>query len=234
MSGGSRSRGAAPAPGIRSVIVVAALLLTAASATAQTRTPGRIEIGGGLRLIGGIPFAGVVSEQTTRGGSQALFETQTTLGRSTGPLATIGVRFARVFRAETSFGYNDARLVTAISDDREGAADATAHAPVRQFLLEGSLVVEARRWRAGPLVPFGGGGVGYVRQLYDGRTLLETGHFSSIGGGVLLEHTPPRVGAVKATGLRIDVRALRLRDGVISDGASHWAPAIVAQVFARF
>lgn len=185
-------------------------------------------------MIGSIPFASVPSEQTTRGGTSTLFRTSTDLDRSFGPLLTVGVRFARILRAEAAFGYNNARLVTRITGDTEGGADTTAHAPVRQFLMEAGLLVEAPALRTGPMVPFASGGAGYLRQLYDGRTLVETGHASYFGGGVFLEHTPARAGVVKATGLRVDVRAMRLRDGVISDGITHWAPAVAAQAFARF
>ncbi|MGE0449233.1 MAG: hypothetical protein AB7Q29_06570 [Vicinamibacterales bacterium] len=215
------------------VAVCLAVLMSAEYAHAQG-PPGRVDVAGGVRMIGGIPFASIASEQTTREGTRALFQTATSLERSFGPIATVGVRFAGIFRIEGTFGYNNARLVTRITADQEEADDAEANAPVRQFLFEGGVAVEARRWQAGPLVPFASGGLGYLRQLYDGRTLVETGHSSYVGGGVLLERVPSARGFVKATGLRVDVRATRVRDGVISDGASHWAPALMAQVFARF
>jgi hypothetical protein len=214
--------------------VVLILLVGAASAQAQTGQ-GRVEIGGGARWIGRTNYPTVGADQTTNGGgTRALFDARTSLDQSFGPVGTVGVRLTRSVMLEAGFAFSPTGLTTRISGDVEGAPDVTLATPVRQFLLEGGVVARPERWRAGALSPYVTGGLGYVRQLYDGRTLLETGRAYFVGGGLYYERGSTRPSALKATGIRVDVRALVLSDGVAPDSGGHPAPAVTVSLFARF
>ncbi len=116
----------------------------------------------------------------------------------------------------------------------EGVPDVTVKAPVTQFLFEGGVQMRPVRWTRGRLSPFVTAGIGYLRQLNDGRTLVETGRAWYFGGGLYYERAATHPRRLKATGVRADLRALVLRDGVAPDDTRRGAPAITASVFARF
>jgi hypothetical protein len=130
--------------------------------------------------------------------------------------------------------FSPTQLSTRITGDTEGVPDTTITSPVTQILVEGGVLAQPRRWRTRHVSPFVVGGLGYLRQLNDGRTLVETGGSYYVGGGLYYVRTSARPGRVKATGVRGDVRALVLHNGVAPD--SDWRPtaAITATFFMRF
>jgi hypothetical protein len=207
----------------------------AAPARAQRADRSRLELSGGIRWIGPVDFGGVRANETTLGGgTRSLFASDTTLDGSLGATGIVGVRLSRVLKAEFAVVYNPSSLSTRISSDAEGAADVTVDAPVSQFLGEAGLVVQPASWQRRRLAPFVTGGIGYLRQLNDGRTLVETGMSSYVGGGLYYVRTSAHPRRLKATGVRIDLRALVLRDGVAPDDKMRKTPAVTAGVFARF
>jgi hypothetical protein len=224
-----------PAPLDAAVLSTLLTLVLAASAAAQPPVRGRVDVAGGVRWIGPIDF-GVVpaNEITPGGGTRALFETATMLDGSIGVTASVGVRLASQVRAEASVAYNPTALSSSVSGDVEGIPDLTVTSPVKQFLLEGGVAVEPRRWQTRRLVPFLTAGLGYLRQLNDGRTLVQTGSAYYLGGGAAYVRTNSGRRRLKATGMRVELRALILREGVAPDTSGHLAPALSASVFARF
>ncbi len=216
-------------------LCAAAELSLPAPASAQASDAGSIEVSGAARVLGGISFAAVPAFETAPGGAPVpVFESTSRLEGSIGPVASVGVGLSRALRAEVAFAYNSTRLTTRVSGDTENAPDISVDTPVRQFMVEGGLVAHLRRWQAGALAPFVAAGAGYVRQLYDGRTLVETGTAYYAGGGLYYERLAARPGLVKSAGLRVDVRALFMKDGVNLDDATHVAPVLTAGAFARF
>jgi opacity protein-like surface antigen len=216
-------------------LAVLTLAGPAASVSAQPADNWRIEVAGGGRFIGPIGFAGVAAnESTLGGGSRALFDSRTTLDRSLGEIATIGVRLSRMLRAEGTFGFNRTTLSTRITSDAEGVSDVTITAPVTQLLIEGGVLAQPAPWRMGRASPFITAGLGYVRQLNDGRTLVETGQSMYVGAGLYYVRASSRPRRLKATGLRADVRAQIMRDGVAPDSDAHPALAVAATAFVRF
>lgn len=216
-------------------LLCGAAFVGAAPASAQPRSAGRIEVSGAARLIGALSFGDVPAEETQPGGgTTALFKTASRLDSSIGPAATFGVALSRRLTAEAAFAYNSTSVTTRISGDVEGIPDVSVSATVRQFMIEGGLVALLRRGPSGGVAPFVTGGLGYVRQLYDGRTFVETGSSYYAGGGLYYERIAARRGLVKSTGLRADVRALFMRDGVNPDDATRVAPLVTIGAFVRF
>lgn len=216
---------------------VAALLLalTVTHASAQDADRARLEVSGGLRYLGPIRFGNVPANETTPGGgTRALFNSETTLDGSAGAFMGLGVRLSKSLRAEGTFAFHPAQMSTRITSDTEGAANTTAKEPVTQLFVEGGVLAQLGGWRIAHGAPFVTAGVGYLRQLNDGRTLVETGRSMFVGGGLYYVRSSSRPRRVKATGLRADVRAQMLRDGISLDEGLHPAIAISAAVFARF
>ncbi len=218
--------------GARTLLLTACLALGSV-APAAAQAGGRVEVSAGVRWMGAISFGAVPADETTAGnGRRPLFESDTRLDGSVGGTATVSVRVARRVRVEGAVAYNPTGLSTRITADAEGVGNTTITAPVSQFLIEGGMVAEVRR--AGRFTPFVTGGLGYLRQLNDGRTLVETGRSVYVGGGLYYVRASARPRRVKATGARLDLRAVFLRDGVLSDSSLRGGPAVTAALFARF
>lgn len=232
--------------------VTAGLLLGAAPAAAQTRPPapssqrrppvapapgqGRVEVGVGVRWTGDEPFDCVSATETALSNSRyTLFHSDTALQAAFGVDGRIGVRLGQPLQLEGTFSFARPSLSTRITGDVEGAGDVTIADTITQYTAEGGITLQLARWRIGRLAPFASGGVGYLRQLYDGRQLVETGETYYVGGGVRLPLTMARRrGLVRASGVRVDVRALRTTRGVALDEGTHTVPSLSASLFVRF
>jgi hypothetical protein len=215
------------------LVWTAVLLLAPRPAVAQGTSAGRVELSGGARWIGPLGFGRADAiESTLGGGTRPLFSTESTLDASVGGVGAISVRMGRAFRVEGSVAYNPTGLSIRVTGDTEVTDGPTVSAPVRQFLVEGGVLHDFRR--RGRWSPFAAAGVGYLRQLNDGRTLVETG--TSLYGGAGLyyvrESATPR--RLKATGARVDARAEFLRGGVAPDRSIRVVPAVTIAFFARF
>jgi hypothetical protein len=141
----------------------------------------------------------------------------------------VGWRVWRRVFAEATGGVGWQRLRVDITRDIEQAASAEASAGLTQFAVEGGLGVEIPRlslWRD-RLVPFAAGGGGYLRQLYEDRTLVETGRTAYVGGGLKWRR---RAGGrsqrrlVDRVGARGDVRVVWRHGG--ADLVDAWRPTL--------
>jgi opacity protein-like surface antigen len=215
--------------------LVCSFTLCAAAASAQDSGRGRIEVAGGVRWIGALDLGSVAADETAPGGdSNPLFRSATTLEGSAGAAGSVGVRLSPSFQLEFTAGYNRTSLRSEVSADIEAIPDTVVDAPVTQFLFEGGVVLRPGAWRGRRLSPFLAAGAGYLRQLNDGRTLVESGRSYSVGGGLYYQLETSGDRRLKATGLRFDVRALILQKGVAGDDTSRVATAAFAGAFVRF
>jgi hypothetical protein len=225
------------------LLCVAALVLASVPATAQTRPAApaapaapRFEVGGGLLFFGSAPFgAAAATETSSSGGRYDLFQTASRLDSASGPEARVGIRVLRHLWVQADASYATPRIETRIDGDVEGATGLTATETIRQITIGGSVLAELPRWRiASRGVPFVTAGAGYLRQLHEGQTLVQTGRTYSAGGGVqFLFRQRPR-GHLKGFGVRADVRAVARTNGVAIDGRTHVSPALAVSAFARF
>lgn len=107
------------------------------------------------------------------------------------------------------------RVATRLSSDVEGLADVTATEELSEFIIDGALAMHVGS--IGRLLPFVRGGVGYLRQLHENRSLVETGRAYHAGGGATFWLTSRGTGFFKAWGVRADARVI-VRDGGFSVG----------------
>ena len=143
-----------------------------------------------------------------------LFTSETDLLRSTGVEARIGYHVTRVVAVEAGFSFARPRAVASISDDAEGAPDASAEERLSQYVVDGSLVVHLTplAFARGRGLPFVSGGGGYLRQLHEGDFLVETGQVYHLGGGLKYLFVRRTDQFVNGLGARVDVRVC-LREG---------------------
>jgi hypothetical protein len=163
-----------------------------------------------------------------------VFRTTSALEASAGLAVRVGVPVTAVVAVETTLSLNRTRFSTTVSRDIEGARDVTASEPVTQYVIEGGVLVAPAAWRSGRLEPFMTGGLGYLRQLNEGQTLVDTGSTVYGGGGMHYWLKRGGTGRIRSSGVRVDVRALLLGGGVAPGEGRHVIPTVGAAVFVRF
>ena len=219
-------------------LLAGATMLHAPAALAQAADPPRprFEVGIGSLWIGPQPLGTKTATETTGAGTTlSLFSTSSDLAGAAGVAGRIGVRVVRSVVVEAEASYIKPQLRIAISGDFEGAAAVTATETIQQVTIGGGVLwyLPNRAWTR-RFAPFALAGGGYLRQLHDQATLVETGRFYQFGGGAtyLLVSSPHR--HTKGIGARVDVRALIRSKGVAFDGGGHTSPALGVSAFVRF
>jgi hypothetical protein len=225
----------------RALVVLAGMLGALggrpSSALAQFGPPvSRWEAGIGALWIGAEPLGTRGATETTApGGDAPLFNSSSDLAGAAGIEGHVGVRLSSSLLAEAEASYLKPQLRIAISGDAEGAAAVTATETVQQFTVGGNVLwyLFQSRWPR-RFAPFAMAGAGYLRQLHELGTLLETGRFYQVGGGVSGLLVQGRHFHTKGVGVRADLRALVRSKGVAFDGGSKVSPAAGASLFVRF
>jgi hypothetical protein len=209
------------------IVAASAVLVLAASAPAYaqaTEPPVRrleVSIGGGWS--GG---AGLGSSDANLRANMSpaeplrLFSTDTRMRGTATLQAEAGFAFNRRWGVEGGMVMSRPELQTSISEDAEGAPPITVGEGIDQYQFEGRLIVLLNEIRLGPrTIPFAVAGAGYLRQLHEGRTLVEEGHVYHAGGGLKHWFLARESGLVRAAGVRIDARLyLRVAGIAFEDG----------------
>lgn len=223
-------------------IVIAFVAATSfvSMADAQTRpTLRRVTVAGGIIWSGEYPIGEqtAVLRQNATGSPPppfTLFRTSTTFGSATGVEGRVGVAITRSIAVEGSVAWSQPHLDVVISEDVEGGNGSFEGETTSQYVIEGSVV-----WTL-PIVrdtarirPFVFGGAGYLRQLHEERTLVETGQLFHVGGGIRYRLRGAD-GRRRQLGVRGDARAYIRRDGIELEDKSRTYPVLSALVFVGF
>jgi len=220
------------------MVLLAAALCTladrAASAQPVGADAGRLELSAGAAWLGSQSLGSATAAETTSTLSTLpLFSTTSTLGGAPMVEGRVGWRVLRALSAEADASYSRPELRIAAAGDAEGAAALTAVERIQQFTIGGAIVwhLPIGMSRAEPFVTAGGG---YLRQLHENATLVQTGRYYQFGGGLTVPLASRRRSRRAALGLRIDARAMVFVDGVAFDSSAHVAPVVGASLFVRF
>jgi hypothetical protein len=198
----------------------------------------RIEVSGGAGLLGGADLgsadanlrANSASPQTFR-----LFATSSDIARA--PLWHARAAFLLNPRFAIEGAITNVRPDVRVSatSDAEGALPVTITESIDQFLIDGSVLVMLQEVGIGTrLVPFAAAGGGYLRQLHEGRTLVEHGQVYHVGGGAKYRLLTKSSGAIQAVGLRGDANVYFMRGGISFDDRPRSHLAISGSVFVGF
>lgn len=219
-------------------VLTAALTVLLPKVTFAQSPPvaGTIEVAGGLRWTGGLSIGSAIATETTPSESRySLFAADTTLAASNGLEGSVSVRLSRLVDAGISTSFLKSDLQTHITSDAEGIPDVVASESTTQLAIQSVLAVRLMNWRLGErAIPVVAGGLGYLRHLHEGRTLVETGAVYHVGAGLDYLFKSTDRGLVKTTGLRVDVRAVFRRGAAAFDDEMRVSPALSALLFARF
>jgi hypothetical protein len=195
----------------------------------------RVELGAGVLWIGQQPLGdAAVTETTATGGARTLFTSSGQLAAASGFAGRLGVRLTRSLVAEAEATYIKPQLRIALGNDVEGAAPTTAAETVEQFTVGGGALWYLPRVRTMRVAPFATVGGGYLRQLHEQETFVETGRYLQLGGGASILLVTGRHWHSKAIGARVDARAVMRSRGVRFDGGSTTSPAAGVSAFVRF
>ena len=128
----------------------------------------------------------------------------------------IGVRLGRRLALEAGGSWARASVATRVSGDAEQAPGVSATAGFTQYVVDGAVVLRLPRlaFAGGRAVPFAEAGAGYLRQLYAGRVLVETGSVVHAGGGLHVWLRSRPAGWLKRVGVRADGRLAARRGGI--------------------
>jgi hypothetical protein len=215
----------------RTVPVALVLLLLPTFAFAQQTSERRTEVGGDVRWLTGLQFNDVNATETAFGGTtRTVFRSSTSLDQAACPEARVAVSLLRWIDAEGALTFGRTQFTTQITQDPE-AANVTLSEPVTLYLLEAGVAAHPARWHRGRGAPFVSAGVGYLRQLHDGHTLVDGGQTWYMGGGLRYPLKDEAGHGVRSAGLRLEVRATILTGSAALDGARHVLPAVIAGVF---
>ena len=161
--------------------------LAGAPALAQSPAP-RVEVSVSGLWSGGYALGARPADETrnqTGGGAFTLFTTSSRATAARGAELRLGVRLGRHLALEAGGSWARASVATRVSGDAEQAPDVSATAGFTQYVVDGAVVLRLPRlaFAGGRAVPFAEGGAGYLRQLYAGQVLVETGSWSRRAAG---------------------------------------------------
>jgi hypothetical protein len=220
---------------VRIALITVILLVTPPPGWAQTSRV-EVEIGGGL--LGGAGLG--TGDANLRANATArqpfrLFTADSRFERAPTVHVRAAVPLTSRFALEGGVTRSRPDIRTSLTADAEGAAPLTSIEQVDQYVFDASLVWMVDALRLGDrLVPLVTGGGGYLRQLHEGRTVIEHGQIYHAGGGVKYWLFTRTSGFVRSTGLRGDVRVELVRGGISFEERPRPHAAISGGVFVGF
>jgi len=218
----------------RTVLIAIAAVLIPALAFAQQSSARTKEIGGDVRWLTGVQFNDVNANETAFGGAtRTVFRTSTRLEHAACPEARFVVGLTSSIDAEGSIAFGRSHLTTRITGDPE-ASSATASEAVTVYLLEGGVTAHLTRWHRGRVTPTASVGGGYLRQLHDGQTFIQSGPTAYAGAGLRFPLDAAAVSGWKSAVLRLEVRATILTSHSTLDSATHVMPAVIGGLLFHF
>ncbi len=117
-----------------------------------------------------------------------------------------------------------------ISEDREVGAQAFEGEQLTQYFFDGAVIWHLPVRLGSRLRPFVIGGGGYLRQLHEERTMVETGqiYYGGVGARYWLRGGS---GTARSFGLRGDLRANTRRGGIDFDNKVRVFPTLAVHLF---
>jgi hypothetical protein len=228
----------------RAIVSAAFLLTTALVVPARAQSPsdsatgpGRLEVAFGAAWIGSATLGSRDANETTSAGTDfRLFASSTELAGGSGIDAHVAVRVTPRLEAEAYLTYTKPELQTRVDSDFESSnGPLTASDSIQQFTIGGAALWYPGVPRLGSRVHlFVRGGIGGLRQLENGGTLVVTGREYEAGAGVKMMLASRGSGWWKGIGARADAHAVIRQKGVAFDDSAHTSPAVSASIFVRF
>jgi len=159
-----------------------------------------------------------------------LFAASSDIGRAPGVTARAGFALTSQLVIEAAGSFAQPRLGVDISRDVETGAQRLDGEKLQQYVIDGALVWQLPV-RLGPRArPFVIGGAGYLRQLHEDRTLVETGQvfYAGLGARYWIRGG---TGRARSMGLRADLRGNLRRGGIDFENKVRVFPTLAVSLF---
>lgn len=212
--------------------------LSAASASAQDAPAlraHRIVLDGGVVWSDGYAI-GDVNAQLRRNATGStpppytLFSASSDVSRTPSVNVRVGFTLTPHLMIEGGGSFGLPRVGFAITQDAEAGAQRIEGEQLKQYFFDGAVVWHLPL-RLGPRArPFVIGGGGYLRQLHEERTLVETGqiYYGGLGARYWIRGGSD---SRRSLGLRADLRAHLRRGGIDFENKVRLFPALAAHLF---
>ncbi len=219
--------------------IVLSMLVAGSQSTVLAQSPGRLELGATVEWFGpsdlGDRTPTLVGNPAEGSTTFPLFTTNGQQNPAVGLGAILGWRLARRVTIQGGFTVSRPGIELTTTDDVEQEGETTSEGRLTEYLFDGGVVINLGnipntwKWR-----PFVSGGGGYLRQVHDGGTVIESGHVFYGGGGVKyrLRATPAR--RLKSVELRLQGRLLIRNGGFSLDDGSRASLNVGAGLVAAF
>jgi len=159
-----------------------------------------------------------------------LFSAKSRMTSITAPRVQVGLALSRTLAIEGSASFGRPHISVAISGDPEAPAQELPGERIEQYQFEAGLTWQlpiAVGQRVAPFLAVGGG---YLRQLHEDRTLVETGQTYHAGVGARYWLRGGGASS-KALGLRGDIRLNLRRNGIDFENKMRAYPTLSLSVF---
>jgi hypothetical protein len=216
--------------------VISAGPAAAQDADAPSLRKNHVTIAGGANVSGGYPIGDATAVLRGNGvGATApaftLFRAESSVRPAAGGELRVAFALSPALSLEAGVQYSRPGIRTSLSQDVESLAATLDAERLSQYIVDfGAIWQLPRPVIGGRVRPFVAGGAGYLRQLYDQHTLVETGRTYFAGGGVRV-WLRGGDGRRRSLGLRSDVRATWRQDGVEFDNRNRVWPTVSALLF---
>jgi hypothetical protein len=211
--------------------IAAVLCLCVGSGIAQAQ----VTINGGLGWSGGHDVgAATATLRTNAPGATpppfTLFNVDTRIAPSPGGEVRVGAAIGSRFTIEGGALLARRQLAFGITGDRESSAQQFDGETVHHYVFDAGLQWELPIPRRPRMRTFAAGGAGYLRQLHQDRTLVESGQVYYVGGGMRywLRGRPT---SSRSLGLRGDVRLNLRSNGIDFDNRTRIYPTLSLLMF---
>jgi len=217
------------------------VMLAAAPAAAQTPDAariGRVEVDAGGGWLAGADLGS--GDANLRAATATptpfrLFSVDSRFAAAPSIHARAGYALSRRFVVEGGITLSHPELRASISNDVEAAPPITIAERIDQYGIDASLVVMLHELAIGArTLPFLAGGTGYLRQLHEGQTVVEQGHFFHAGGGVKHWLLARDRGFLNGAGVRVDARVSFMSGGIEFEDRPRPQGAVSGSVFLAF
>ena len=221
--------------GLVAALAVISLPIAAHAQDAPALRAHRFTIGAGVVWSGGYGIGDATAQLRgnspgTTPPSVTLFTASSRITSATAPELRVG--YAVTHRTAVEFGVSLARphLAVDIAGDAEAPSQSLPGEELDQYLFDGGVAWQVPIRLGSRIAPFVSGGVAFLRQLHEDRTLAETGQVYYAGGGArywLRGGDRSR----RAVGLRGDLRVNFRRKGIDFEDKMRTYPTFSVAVF---
>ncbi len=159
-----------------------------------------------------------------------LFSASSEVGPAASAVVRVGFTLTPRLVIEGGGAFDRPRVRVSITQDAEASQQQLDGEQLQQYLIDAALVWHLpMRWGR-RVRPFIIGGGGYLRQLHEERTLVETGqiYFGGVGARYWFHGG---AGTTRGVGLRGDVRANRRRGGIDFEDRARVFPTVAIHLF---